>query len=60
LFGKFREHELEMTRLKEMETVENTSISLALKIKATDIESGEESSDECSNIENLNLLTRRF
>jgi len=43
-----------------METVENTSISLALKIKATDIESGEESSDECSNIENLNLLTRRF
>jgi len=31
LFGKLREHELEITRLKEMETVEKKSRSLALK-----------------------------
>jgi len=60
LFGKLREHELEMTRLKEMETVEKKSRSLALKTKVADIESSEESSDECSDTENLNLLTRRF
>ena len=58
LFGKLREHELEMIRLKEMETVEKKSRSLALKTKATDVESSEESSDECSDTENLNLLTR--
>ena len=60
LFGKLREHELEMRRLKEIETVEKKSRSLALKTKAADIESSEESSDECSDTENLNLLTRRF
>jgi len=31
LFGKLREHEIEMTRLKEMETVEKKTRSLALK-----------------------------
>jgi len=55
-----REHELEMTRLKEMKTVEKKSRSLALKTKAADIESSEESSNECSDTENINLLTRRF
>jgi len=54
LFGRLREHELEMTRLKEMESIEKKSRSLPLKTKATDIESSEESSDECSDIENLN------
>jgi len=54
LFGKLREEKLEMTRLKEMEIVEKKSRSLTLKIKAADVESSEESSDEC------NLLTRRF
>jgi len=49
-----------MTRLKEMETVEKKSRSLALKTKAADIESSKKSSDECSDTENLNLLTRRF
>jgi len=33
LFGKLREHELEMTRLKEMESVEKKSRSCALKQK---------------------------
>ena len=38
LFGKLREHELEMTRLKEMETVEKKTRSLALNSKATKVE----------------------
>ena len=33
LFDKLREHELEMTRLKEMESFEKKSRSLALKKK---------------------------
>jgi len=60
LFGKLREHELEMTMLKEMEIVEKKSRSLALKTNATDVESSEKSSYECSDSKNLNLLTRRF
>ena len=56
-FGKLREHELEMTRLKEMETVEKKTRSLELKAKVAD---AEESSNEWIDIENLNLLTRRF
>jgi len=60
LFGKLRENELEMTRLKETEYVEKKSKSLALKTKVADIESSEESSNECSDTENLNLLTKRF
>jgi len=51
LFGKLREHELEMTRLKEMEIVEKKSRSLALKTKVAEVESSEESSDECSDAE---------
>ena len=43
-----------------METVEKKSISLAFKTKATEVESSEEISDECSDAENLNLLTKRF
>ena len=60
LFGKLREHELEMTRLKEMEIVEGKTRSLALKTNARDVDSSEGSFDECSDTENLNLLTRRF
>jgi len=60
LLGKLREHELEMTRLKEMETTEKNNRSLALKTKVVDVESSEESSNECSDTENLNLLTRKF
>jgi len=60
LFGKLRAHELKMRRLKEMEFVEKKLRSLGLKTKAADIESSEESSDECSDTENLNLLRKRF
>jgi len=60
LFRKLGEHKLEMTRLKKMETIEQKSKSLALKTKAADVESNEESSYECNDTENLNLLIRRF
>jgi len=60
LFSKLREHELKITRLKEIESVEKKSRSLVLKTKTADIESNEESSDECSDAEKLNLLAKRF
>jgi len=60
LFGKLGEHELEMTKLKEMETVEKKTRNLALKSKAAEVESNEESLEEDSDTENLNLLTKRF
>jgi len=60
LFGKLREHELEMIRLKEMETVEKKTKSLTLKTRTAIQESTDESSGDCSESENLNLLTRKF
>jgi len=45
LFGKLREHELEMTRLKEMESVEKKTRSLTLKSKAAEIETSEDNSE---------------
>jgi len=60
LFGKLREHELEMTRLKEMESAENKYISLALKSKVTEIETSEDSSEEDSDSEDLSLLAKKF
>jgi len=59
-FCKLGEYDLEMTRLKEMEIVEKKTRSLALDTKATNVECSEENSDECSNTENLNMLTRKF
>ena len=60
LFGKLREHELEMMRLKEMETLEKKIRSLALKSKAAEVETNEDNSKEKSDTESLNLLTRKF
>jgi len=60
LFGKLREHELEMTRLKEMESAENKSISLALKSKVVEIETSKDSSEKDSDYEDLSLLTKKF
>jgi len=60
LFGKVREHELEMTRLKEMESAEKKTRSLALKSKAAEIETSEDSSEEDSNYEDISLLTKQF
>jgi len=59
-FGKLREHELEMMRLKEMETLEKKIRSLALKSKAAEVETNEDNSKEKSDTESLNLLTRKF
>jgi len=46
LFGKLREHELEMTRLKEMETAEKKIRSIALKSKVVVVETSEDNSEE--------------
>jgi len=60
LFGKLREHELEMTRLKEMKTAEKKTWSLALKSKVAEVETNEDNSEEESDTENLNLLSKKF
>ena len=60
LIGKVREHELEMITLKEMETMDRKTRSLALNTKAADVESSEQNCYKCNYIENLNLLTRRY
>jgi len=60
LFGKLREHELEMIRLKEMETVEKKTKSLALKTRTAIKGSSDEILGDCSESESLNLLTRKF
>jgi len=60
LFGKLREHELEMTRLNEMESAEKKSKSLALKSKVAEIETSEDSSEEDSDFEDISLLTKQF
>jgi len=60
LFGKLREHELEMTRLKEMKSAEKKTRSLTLKSKAAEVETSEDSLEEESDTENLSLLTKKF
>jgi len=60
LFGKLREHKLEIMRLKEMESAEKKTRSLALKSKATEVETSEDNSEEDSDTENLNLLIKKF
>ena len=57
---QLREHELEMTRLKEMESAKKKTRSLALKSKAAEIETSEDSSEEDSNYEDISLLTKQF
>jgi len=60
LFGKLRQHELEMTRLNEMESAEKKSRSLALKSKVAEIETNKDSSEENSDSEDISLLTKQF
>jgi len=60
LLGKLREHELEMTRLNEMESAEKKSRSLALKSKVVEIKTSEDSSEEDSDSEDICLLTKQF
>jgi len=60
LFAKLIEHELEMTKLEEIESAEKKSRSLALKSKAAEIETSEDNSEERSDFEDLSLLTKKF
>ena len=58
LFGKLMEHELELKRLKEQETVERKTKVLALKKSVHN-----DNSEEAENVEHdetLSLLTKRF
>jgi len=59
LFGKLREHDLEMTRLKEMESAEKKTRRLALISKAAKVETSENNSEEDSDTENLSV-TKKF
>ena len=59
LFGKLREHELEMNRLKEQENGEKKVRSIALKTAAP-VEETEPDSSYDSGAETLNMLTRKF
>ncbi|XP_068503790.1 uncharacterized protein [Phaseolus vulgaris] len=57
LFGKLREHELEMNWLNDQEHEEKCVRSIALRVVGH--RDGQDSS-ECSDGETLNLLTRKF
>ncbi|XP_068504514.1 uncharacterized protein [Phaseolus vulgaris] len=58
LFGKLMEHELELKRLKEQETVERKPKGLALKASAqSDIN---EEKEDVEHDETISLLTKRF
>ncbi|XP_068498271.1 uncharacterized protein [Phaseolus vulgaris] len=58
LFGKLMEHELELKRMKEQETVERRTKEIALKTSIHHDTSDEEENPE--HIEILSLLTRKF
>jgi len=60
LFGKLREHEIEMQRLSELETSEKKVKSIALKASSKKSDEIEEEAVESSDNENLNLLVKRF
>jgi len=58
LFGKLREHELELNKLKEQESLEKNTKSIALKNNLQNELSEEE--ENSGNNETLNLLTKRL
>jgi len=58
LFGKLMEHELELKRLKEQETVERKPKGLALK--ASEQSDINEEKEDVEHDETINLLTKRF
>jgi len=60
LFGKLREHEIEMQRLSELESSEKKEKSIALKASSKKSDEIEEEAAESSDNENLNLLVKRF
>ena len=60
LFGKLREHEIEMQRLSVLKTSEKKVKSIALKASSKTSDETEEEDVECSDNENLNLLVKMF
>jgi len=60
LFGKLREHEIEMQRLSELESSEKNVKTIALKASSKKSDETEEEAVESSDNENLNLLVKRF
>jgi len=60
LFGKLREHEIEMQRLNELESSEKKVRNIALKINTKKNEEHEDEVAESIESENLNLLVKRF
>ena len=60
LFGKLREHELEMNRLNEKEQGERKKKGIALKSAVQREDSDDENSNSCSETKTLTLLTRKF
>jgi len=58
LFGKLMEHEMELNRLKEQETVERKSKGLALK--ASEQNEIKEEKEDAENDDTISLLTKRF
>ena len=60
LFGKPREHELEMNKLKEQENEDRKARGLVLKTTTRNEEDNEDCSSDYIDVETLNMLTRRF
>ena len=60
LFGKLREHEIEMQRLIEFESSEKRLKIIALKASSKKSDETEEEAAKSSDNENLNLLVKRF
>jgi len=60
LFGKLREHEIEMQRLSQLESSEKKVKTIVLKASSKKSDETEEEDAESSDNENLNLLVKRF
>ena len=60
LFGKLREHEMEMIRLNEQEHSDRKQNGITLKSAVQKEDSDDECSSSCSETETLTLLTRKF
>ena len=60
LYGKLREHEIEMQRLNELESSEKKVRNIASKTSTKKNEEPEDEVAESSESENLNLLVKRF
>jgi len=60
LFGKLREHEIEMQMLSELESSEKKVKTIALKANSKRSDESKEELVESSDNGNLNLLVKRF